>query len=242
MVLGLFSKERALKRAMAKVVNKLAHPEERFAAMEKLGQDGSAEALYGLCKRFSFEYEKTIQDHQEKDWVVKTLANRGEVALEPLQRYMREARSLGFPLKVLGEIATVETGFAVVDELLAGEPPGYTRDPKRRMDIIEFLAEWEAASNAQVTKRVIPYVADFDENVRFKAIDAIGLKPDPSAAEPLLEALFNPEEESARIKQRIAEVLADGEMELGERKRDLAPLLDEVLNGFKLHRDKLVRK
>jgi HEAT repeat protein len=242
MVLGLFSKERSLRRAAATVVNKLAPSEDRLSAMEKLSADGSEESLYALCTRFSFEYDKSIQDHQEKDWVVSALAAHGQATLPALKRYMKMAKSLGFSFKVLAEIADADTGLGVVDELLADEPPGYTRDPKRRMDVIEFLAEWEGASDSEVVRRIIPYVADFDGNVRFKAIDAIGLRSDPNAAEPLLNALLNPEEESARIKQRIAEVLADGEMELGERKQQVQELTTTVLSEFKLQRDKLVRK
>jgi len=49
-----FSKERGLRRAMDKVMNKHAQSVDRFAAMEKLGKDGSEEALHAFTKRFSF--------------------------------------------------------------------------------------------------------------------------------------------------------------------------------------------
>ena len=55
---------------------------------------------------------------------------------------------------------------------------------------------------------------------------------------PLLRA----EEESKRVKVRIAEVLADNGMELGERKAEVADLFADTLAGFHLKHDKLEKK
>jgi HEAT repeat protein len=242
MVLGLFSKEGALKRAMKTAQNKLAQSEDRMAALRKLADAGTDEALLALCKRFSFVYDKSIQDIDEKDWVVATLAQKGEVALAPLATYMKTASSLGYPLMVLGRIAKPDVILKAIDTVLADEKPGYTRDPKRRIDVIEWLAEWDGASDEDIAHRIMPYLFDFDENVRFKAIEAISQKPINAAAEPLCKAILNPEEESARIRQRAAEVLADKQMDLGDHLPAISEMLDSKLSGFRLHRDRLQKK
>ena len=243
-MLGLFSKDRALKRAMDKVVNKLAQSADRWAAMEKLAKDGSDESLYVLCKRFSFKYDKMIEDQQEKGWVVDTVSGKGKSALPAVQRYIREAASLHYPLAILGRIADAETALGVIDEILKVEPPGYTRDPERRADILAWLAEFDDASNAETTARAIPYIADFDENVRYKAVDCVSLKPDSKAAPALVEALIRPEEESRRLRVRIAEVLAENSWDLGDKKAEVSELLEpgQALEAFKMHHDKLERK
>lgn len=236
-----FSKDRALRRAMDKVVNKHAQSVDRFAAMEKLGKEGSEESLYALTRRFSFKYDKTIEDQQEKQWVVDTLISKGEASLPAVRRYMKDAGSLHYPLIVVGRVASISVALEMVDELLAAEPPGYTRDPERRSDVIAWLAECDDASNEEVTRRCIPYLADFDENVRYKAVDAIALKPHPIAAGPLVDALVREEEESRRLRVRIGEVLAENQWDLGEKKSDVSALMEpgKALEQFKMHRDRL---
>ena len=107
MVFGLFSKEKALKRAMDKTVNKHAQSADRWAAMEKLRNDGSEEALFALCRRLSFNYDKTIEDEQEKQWVYETLTSKGPDAVAPLLRYMKQADSIAYPLRIRDTVPAV---------------------------------------------------------------------------------------------------------------------------------------
>lgn len=242
---GLFSKDRGLRRAMDKVVAKHAQSVDRFAAMEKLGKDGSTESLLALLKRFSFKYDKTIEDQQEKQWVVDTLGGKpADAVLPALRSYMASAQSLHYPLMILGRVASHDEALDVIDEILKAEPPGYTRDPERRTDIIAWLGEWDPGGSQEIATRVIPYLADFDENVRYKAVDTVALKPHESAGEPLVRALVRPEEESRRLRVRIAEVLVENQWDLGELKAEVAPLLEpgQQLEAFKMHRDRLQRR
>src|SRR5690349_8213751 len=173
MVFGLFSKEKSLQRTIEKATNKLAQQADRWGSLERLRDDGSEEALLGLCKRFSITSTKGVEDEQEKSWVVDTLVAKGAAAGPPLRRYLRSAQHLGFPLKVLERIMPKDEVLAVADELFADEIPGYTRDPERRLELIRWLTEWPQASSTEVVPRVVPYLADFDENVRFAAIDGL---------------------------------------------------------------------
>ena len=238
---GLFSKDRALKKTIERATNKLSQSPDRWSAMEKLRDEGSDEALLALCKRFGFSYDKTIEDQDEKEWVVGVLASRGEPVLPILERYMMSATALGYPLAALARVGSPERALAVVDALLAAEEPGYVRDPKKRIDIIEWLTEWDGVSDRQVVDRVVPYLVDFDENVRIKSIEAIAHNPDPSAAPALIEALVNPAEESKRIRQRIGEVLADNAMPLGERRDEVEKVTQNRLEGFSVQGDLLIR-
>ena len=242
MVLGLFSKERALQKNIEKATAKHAQSLDRRAAMEKLVKNGSDDAFYGLCKRFSLNYDKSIEDQQEKAWVVETLVANADRALKPLQRYMKNASSLGYPLQAMERMADKNQALKIIDELLASEEPGYTREPSKRIDIIEWLAEWEEHDNDTLFERIGPYLADYDENVRFKAIEALSVRPSSKMAPPMLAALLREEEESARIKRRIAEVLAEQKLPLGDHKKAVSELLPGVLTDFKLHRDKLEKK
>jgi hypothetical protein len=240
MVFGLFSKDKSLRRAADVATAVHRQSADRYGAMEKLKSDGSDEALFLLCKRFTITSDKTIEDQQEKQWVVDALVEKGAAALPALRRHLKDAAQLGYPLMALSRMADAATVLEVIDELLAREEPGYTRDPKRKMDVIEFLGEWEPATAEQVCRRVAPYLGDFDEGVRFKATETIAQKPHPAAAAGLTAALIRSEEESKRLKLRIAEVLAASKMELGDKVSDVAALLP-VLSGFSLQHDKLTK-
>src|SRR3954469_4750964 len=135
MVFGLFSKEKALQKTIEKATNKLAQQPDRWGALEKLKDDGTDEALLGLCKRFSITSMKGVEDEQEKHWVVDALVEKGAAALGPVVLYMKNAEQLAFPLRVLERIADRDKVLAVADELFASETPGYVRMPERRIDL-----------------------------------------------------------------------------------------------------------
>ncbi len=242
MVFGLFSKEAALKRAAKKATNKLAQSPDRWAAMEKLLEDGSEESLFTLCKRFSITSTKLSEDEQEKEWTVDALTSKGELALPAVQRYLKVATAVSYPLRVLSNISRGKQALEVIDKVLADEEPGYTRDPDKRIDIINWLSEYKAATNQEVVERVAPYLVDRDENTRFAAVEALYLRPSDNAAEPLVNALLDPDEESGRLKLRIAETLCDHDLDLCGRKDEVAGLFDTLLTDFRLHRNKLVKK
>ncbi len=242
MVFGLFSKERSLQRTIDKAINKLAQQADRWAALEKLREDSSDEALFGLCKRFSVTSMKGVEDEQEKNWVVDALVEKGGASLAPLIRYMKGADQLSFPLRVLERIADHDKIIGVVDELFASEPPGYARFPERRIDLIKWFTEWKGATEDEVLPRVIPYVTDFDENVRFVSIDGVSSRDPKKIVGPLVDALVRPEEESGRIRRTIVEVLERTKAPLDGRSKDVAAMLTGQLDSdFKVDSE-LVKK
>jgi len=249
-LMDLFSKEGrakgALARNIARVSNKYAQSPDRFAAMEKLREEGSDEALYGLCKRFSFKYDKGIEDEQEKEWAVEALVSRGESAIPAVRRYAKEADTLSWALKILEAIThgpAASKMLEIVDELLASDPPGYTRDPSRKLEMVTFLSEWHGAPASDVAPRIVPYLKDFDQSVRYAAVDALAHQPDEASSRAaLLDAMLRPEEELRRMKVRSAEVLADQGWTVTDRKEAVAALIASDLTQFGMHHDKLVRK
>jgi hypothetical protein len=225
MVFGLFSKEKTLQKTIEKATNKLAQQPDRWGALEKLKEDGSEAALVGLCRRFSITSMKGVEDEAEKLWVVDTLVVKGEEALAPVVRYMKTAEQLAFPLRVLERIAPRDRVIEVADQLFASEPPGYVRMPERRIDLLRWFAEWKPATDDELVGRFTPYVTDFDENVRFAAIDGMANLDPQKIAPPLIAALVRPEEESGRIKRAIVEVLEKTKAPLGESAAAVAAVL-----------------
>jgi hypothetical protein len=235
MVFGLFSKEKSLQRTIEKATNKLAQQADRWGALEKLKEDGTDGALLGLCRRFAITSMKGVEDEAEKLWVVDTLVAKGDTALAPLVRYMKSAEQLAFPLRVLERIAPRDKVLEVVDGLFASEPPGYVRMPDRRIDLLRWFSEWKPATDDDVISRLTPYVTDFDENVRFAAIDGMATRDPAKIAPPLIAALVRPEEESGRIKRAIVEVLERCKAPLGDQAAAVAAMLTGPLGeSFKV--------
>ncbi len=229
---GLFSKEKSLQRTITRATNKLAQQADRFPALESLVADGSEEALYGLCKRFSITSSKSVEDEQEKAWVVDSLVSKGEAALPALRRFIKSAEVLSFPLQVLERIADKPKVLEIVDEVVAAEPPGYVRHPERRIDLVRWLSEWKGGSSEEIAKRLLPYLADFDENVRFAVIDGLSHHDVAEAHQPLVLALIRPEEESGRIRRRLVEVLVEKKVALGEHADAVSAVLTGPLTAF----------
>ncbi|MBA2538884.1 MAG: hypothetical protein H0V17_04550 [Deltaproteobacteria bacterium] len=240
---GLFSKEKTLQKTIDKATNKLSQQVDRWGALEKLKEDGTEEALLGLCKRFGITSMKGVEDEQEKNWVVETLVGFGVKSLAPIIRYMKSAEQLAFPLKVLERIADRSKVLEVADQLIASEPPGYVRMPDRRIDLIRWLSEWNPGTDDEVVTRLAPYVADFDENSRFAAIDGMAGRDPAKIGPPLTAALIRPEEESGRIRRTIVEVLAKGKVPLGDQAGAVEKILTGPLaNDFKIDGGVLVKR
>jgi hypothetical protein len=254
-IFDLLSKEgrarSALERYVKRVNDKYIAAAERYPAMTKLREIGTDEALYGLMRRFGFVSEGKVMmgelsDEQEKQWVVDTLSDLGERAFGPVRRYILEGETVSYPLRVLERIAPAEKVLALIDELCAREEPGYTRHPQKKVQFIGWLSEWKGPARSEIAKRIVPYVQDFDETVRFTAIDALAHQPDEATARaPLLDALIRPEEESRRIRVRIAEVLAETGWRVDdtpEHKAGVVKLLGGALPEFGLSHEKLFQK
>ena len=227
MVFGLFSKEKSLQKTIERATNKLAQQPDRWGALEKLKEDGTEDALVGLCRRFAITSSKGVEDEAEKNWVVDTLVDKGIASLAPVVRYMKTAEHLAFPLRVLERVAPRDKVIEVADELFASETPGYVRMPERRIDLLRWFAEWKPATDDEVVSRLTPYITDFDENVRFAAIDGIATRDPQKIAPPLIAALLRPEEESGRIKRTIVDVLVSCQAPLGGQ----APAVAAALTG-----------
>lgn len=241
MVFGLFSKEKGLQKLIGKATNKLAQQADRWAALEKLREDGSEEALFGLCKRFAITSGNQVEDQQEKTWVVDVLIAKGPAALPPLRRFMKGAAQLSYALQVLQRVATKEQALEVVDTILADEPPGYARDPERKLDLIRWMTEWKDG-HPEVFSRILPYVTDFDQNVRVAATDGIADADIALTGKTLLDAFLRPEEESGRFRRRVAEVLAAKKFALGDKASAVAPHLVGPVSGFSVENGVLVQR
>ena len=129
-----------------------------------------------------------------------------------------------------------------------------TRDHASAADVVGpvDLQQWIApvdrpaghcATDDELISRVAPYLSDFDENVRFVAINALASREPAKIANPLIDALVRPEEESGRIRRTVAEVLEKTKAPLGGRGKEVAAVLTGPLaDDFKVDGELLKKR
>ncbi len=239
---GMFSKGGSLKRAQKKALNKYAQTVERMAALERLVAEGDDESLLTVAKRFNMTCIKGVDDEEEKAWVVRTFTAMGEQILPTLERYMETHATIAYPLRVLEDVASPQRAMQIIDKLLAKEEPGYVLDTSKRISLFTWVAEQDDLSPQEASKRIAPYLADFDESVRFAAVEALDQKPCVESLDALIEALMNEDEESRRFKARILEFLAEHEIPLGDHKKPARTLVLENFPEFRVPKDTVKKK
>ncbi|MCG5052544.1 MAG: HEAT repeat domain-containing protein [Myxococcales bacterium] len=230
--------EKSREKAIARSLNKYAQSPDRLRALEALAQDGSEEALFGMLRRFGFQYDKSIDDEQEKEWVFETLAGKGDKALAPVRRYLKSADSVSWPLRLLSQIAASrQQEVEVLGEVLERHEPGYERDPTKKIQILTHLGQIKEAG---ISKLVAPYLEDMDEGVRYAAAEALlRHKEEATSRTALLTVFVSEGEDSVRLRRRIAEGFADLGWSTGELR---AAVEAKLPDGFQLDKAGHVQK
>jgi HEAT repeat protein len=197
------------------VSNKMSQNLDRQEAIEELSKMADGRAVAVLLKRFNWSMDPSITDQEEKEAAASGIAAAGVEALDPIRAYAKKAESLHWPIKILRQIVPEEE---IVDELLAlldQFDTEYLRNPSPKVQLIETL---EAYPGEDVRIAVEPFLGDTSEPVRFAAVTTLFAVNDSQSTPALVAALE--EEESLRIKNRIAQGIAERSWEVPEELRE----------------------
>jgi hypothetical protein len=163
----------------------------------------SEDAVKALLLRFGFNYDTNIVvDEEEKNTVYEALLYLGSRILPQIIHHLKTSPTLSWGLRLLHEICDHETTWEVLAEVLKNYDPEYERDPTRKLQLMTFLGDFKDARSVEA---LLPFLEDHDGTVRFVTAEALFKQGDERAREPLLKLMTNEEEESLRIKNRIAE-------------------------------------
>lgn len=221
----------SLKRNISRLANKHQLSENRYAAAEWLHSDGSDEAIAGLLKRFGFTYDNSIKDKAEKEYVTKIILSFGERAVPAIKDYINRHENIAWPLRILEKLIPKEDILEFLLSILSEEDATFKDDIlEKRLDLLNYLAEFK---DPRIVKKTVSFLKDEDEEVRFRAIEVLGEQGDEIAKEPLIEILIN-DEESARVKMRILEVIMGAGWTVSGFKKKVEETLPE---GYYLTRE-----
>ena len=210
-------------------INPYTQSAERYHAMEQLlsigGKDDSqmVDAYVGVLKRFTIASTKSIEDEEEKGWAYRRLSAIGKPLLPALEAFCLEAENIAWALRILEDVANAKEEWALLDKLLEQHPPGYERDPAKKIQMLTHLAEID---DPKVPQTLVRYLSDDDETVRFFCVEAlidIGEEADSKAG--LIGRLTDEKEDSLRLRTRVLDGLAELGWDISAQVAALTPHL-----------------
>jgi hypothetical protein len=207
--MGIFdffmNEEQRIQRAQRKLTNRDVQAEERDAAARWLVDQGSPKAILALLTRFDMSLENQLKDKAEKDTVYALVSKMGEAVHRPLDRHLEKCRQVAIPLRLMVELRGEEATIAKVFDILHLERQKDDFKAQKKVDLLVWLAE---RRHAGAIEAVTPLLEDFDEGVRYAAAEVIIAQQEESGRTPLEKVLTNPQEDSNRLRMRLADVFS----------------------------------
>src|SRR5690625_3221267 len=226
-IFSYFSQEAKLERRRASAQKRLSNmyyqSVERNAAAQEMAelaqQHEDGKALRILLTRFEHMNPSTTVDQDEKQYVVELLHSIGDFAIEGTKKYVEETtEAIFWPMRYLKEKLSEEDFCTFLAEMLASTSDEYVRDPKKKLGLVQLAKEHPSED---VKREVLRFINDFDENVRFHAINvAVECEAD-GLQDALREQWANPSEDSGRIWMQIAEVFMKKGWTVGDKAEEI---------------------
>jgi HEAT repeat protein len=195
-------------------VEKRAQNYDRQEAIQALSDMGTADAVEVLLKRFTFHMDPSITDQEEKDAAFRGILRAGPEAIEPVRAFAAKAESLAWPMKIIKALVGEPE---YVEELLGWLSKWDTEYSKFVDPKVQILADLEEHKHPRIREGVERFLEDVNEPARFHAVATLLAQDDPAAVPALARLLVD--EESVRVRTKVAEGLASRAWPLGEEAR-----------------------
>jgi HEAT repeat protein len=196
-------------------VEKRAQNYDRQEAIQALADMGSSEAVEVLLKRFTFHMDPSITDQEEKEAAFRGILRAGKEAIEPVRAFAARAESLAWPMKIVRELVGEEEYVGELLRWLSRWDTEYSKFVDAKVQILTTLEEYKSP---RIRESVERFLEDVNEPARFHAAAAVLAQDDPASLEPLVSLLL--EEESVRVRAKVAEGLAARGWEIPEANRN----------------------
>jgi HEAT repeat protein len=198
-------------------LEKRAQNYDRQEAINALSEMGTSEAVEVLLKRFTFHMDPSITDQEEKDAAFRGILKAGRAAVGPVRAFAAKAESLAWPMKIMDELLDEPE---YVEELLKWLERWDTEYAKFVDPKVQILTALEEHRHPRIREEVERFLEDVNEPARFHSVSTL-LAQEDAAAAPALARLIG-DEESLRVRTRIAEGLATRGWTVPEDERDAA--------------------
>ena len=228
------STENKIRKHQRRVTNRDTQPDEREQSVRWLLDEGSPKALRALLMRFDMTLPHQLNDKAEREHTYDLLLVKGDELLRPLRLHLKKCRSFAYPLRMFEEVTDAEQTIEMVYELIRIE---YEKEdlnhPEKKRNLLIWLAE---RKHPGAVAAVAPLLQDFDEGVRIAAIEVLLHQDEPSLPEMLEAALCRGDEDSNRIRVRVAQVFAQRGWSIADAEK-VGPLLPQ---GYRVEGSRVV--
>ncbi|MFT4975082.1 MAG: HEAT repeat protein [Myxococcota bacterium] len=222
-----------LKRHAKRMCNLNAQKEDRTASAYWLAENASEEAIIGLLNRFNMTYEHRMKDSEEKQLVYDLLLGIGTAVTQPVRQWVRKNPSFALPLRLVDHFEGADAAVEVLLDMLGREVDPFK--PEKKRQILIRLAEYR---DERIIERVPACLEDFDGEIRYAAAEALIAQETDAVRDELARALANRNEESNRLRDRIAVAFEQRSWSLGAFAEDIA---DNPPYGWAVSDSKLQR-
>ncbi len=199
------SEDKRIQRHTRRLTNRDAQPEDRETSARWLLDNGSDTAIMGLLSRFDVNLDHQFKDKAEKDLLYSLIASLGDKAVVPAQAWLRRCKQFANPLRLLEDLQGREAAVDAVLNMLELELAKDDFKPEKKASLLVWLTD---VRDERCHAAAEPFLDDFDEGVRYSAAEVMIAQGDDYPRGPLLRLIANPDEESNRVKVRVAEVFA----------------------------------
>lgn len=194
---------------------------ERYAAMDDLVKLGTPAALEAMLDRFTLRVSGPTVDEEEKQYCHQVISKWGDVAVEPLKRFIATKDAVYFPLQALRDIAGDEVAVAALLEAIEGTDPGYHEARERLHEIVSNLRDFQ---HDRVRDALVGLLTSRSAEIRVYALDGLAGYPAEAVASHFASRMLDPEE-SLRVKALAYERAVDLALPLLPWSAQLKPVL-----------------
>ena len=214
------SDEKKISKYAQRIRNKDTPVEERGAIAEWLADKGTPEAIVALLGRYEMTYEHSMKDQQEKAFVTDLVLELGDKSIAPLETFLRRSKTFARPMACYEKLAGNDQAKTLVLELLDIEFNKSGLKPGKKRHLLIKLADYQGED---VTKSALRFLDDFDEGCRYAAVEVLSAQDETTEIrEALLGLLSSEDEDSGRVRHRVAETASGRRWELGGHQAAIA--------------------
>lgn len=210
--------EGQVKRHVKRLRNLNAQAEDRIGSAHWLAEHSSEEAVLGLLGRFTINYEHRMKDTEEKNLVTELLRGLGRDRIAtPIRLWCRKHDAFARPLSLVHDLEGPDAAVDLLLDMLGREVDPFKTEKKR-----QILIKLSDYVDQRIGERVPACLEDFDEGIRYAAAEALISQDDVAVRSELAKALGKRDEESNRLRVRIAEAFHKRGWDLGEHQDAVA--------------------
>jgi len=229
------SPEKQIQKLRKKVKEPHGDAAVREGAAQRLFQMGTAPAIRALLDRYTINVSPSVQDEREKAEVCSWLVRMGSEAVPPVIDFLKNERSVYWPIRALREILNEDEFVAQVEDLLRFH---WENPPASALPKVQIIRSLEKLYSPELEQTVRLFLEDEDDDVRVAAVEYMLELPEETARESILETYLN-SEDRPRIQNQILMRLVEN----GWKVRGYRPVIEASLpDMFALTREGRVRR